>query len=283
MTESDFSINYTGLGGAIQLFSSLTNNAQPNSEFEVHTHYNEFEVYYFLQGDLYFSFEGKRYCVEEGSMIIIANGMLHRPIIKNSCRYYRKRILFTKEIFGRFNISDFELYSILLKRKLLIVDSISVEKFQLGKIFEEIEQSLSLNTLYEDYSSAFSLLTLLIKAEKNSISYNFNQHCVYSTKTMEIIKFIDENLSEDLSYKKLSQHFFMSEKNLYKFFKKETGFTLGNYINERRIIKAQSLLNAGESACVAALNSGFCDYSVFYRSFLRKVGITPMEYIKNLK
>ncbi len=72
------------------------------------------------------------------------------------------------------------------------------------------------------------------------------------------------------------------EKNLYKFLKKETGFTLSNYINERRIIKAQSELNAGNSANEAAASAGFKDYSVFYRSFLRKVGITPTEYIKNI-
>ena len=95
-----------------------------------------------------------------------------------------------------------------------------------------------------------------------------------------MLRYIDEHLTEDLSYKAFSKAFYMSEKSLYKFFKKETGFALSTYINERRIIMAQSLLNAGCPAKTAAFGAGFKEYSVFYRCFLKKVGISPTEYLK---
>ena len=58
---------------------------------------------------------------------------------------------------------------------------------------------------------------------------------------------------------------------------------IDNAGNERRIIKAQSILNAGGSAKTAAYIAGFKDFSVFYRCFLKKVGITTTEYIKTDK
>lgn len=278
MNQTDFWEQNEGLNGAVKCISALTAQAQPNTEFETHTHYNEFEIYYFLEGSLFLAFEGRHIDVEKGTMILIANGMLHRPIIQKPCEYYRKRILFNREIFTKLNVTDFELYHRLRRKKILVFSKQESETLKLDSLFAEIEHSLSCGTPHEDFCALISLFSLLIKAEKNTEECDEN---IYSNKAGNIIQYIDDHLSENLSYRTISKVFYLSEKNLYKFFKKETGFTLSNYINERRIIKAQSVLNAGGSAKEAALAAGFKDYSVFYRSFLRKTGVKPMEYIKN--
>ena len=280
MVNKDFSIKHSGLNGAIKFISSLTQKAYPNSDFEVHTHYQDFEIYHFLEGDLVFAFEGRYIKVEKGSMIIISNGVLHRPIIKSNCRYYRKRILFNKEIFIKFNTMDFEFYNKLKKRKILVLGKEKVEKTGIDTLFCDIERELALNTPYNNFCALISLFSLLIKAEKYSEQIENIVDDTHSEKISQIIRYIDEHMTEDLTYKALSETFCLSEKSLYKFFKKETGFALGSYINERRIIIAQSILNAGGSAQSAAYTAGFRDYSVFYRCFLKKVGMSPAEYIK---
>ncbi len=277
MINGDFSVQHSGLNGAITQVSALTEKALPNSEFEVHRHYQEFEIYYFLEGDLFFSFEGKHIKVQEGCMIIISNSMLHRPIIKNECRYFRKRILFNKEIFIKLG---YELYNILKKRNILVLGKNTVEKSGLDKLFLSVEEHLALGSSYDDFCALISLLSLLITAEKNSERIDDYISFTHSEKVSEIIDYINRHLTEDLSYKILSEAFYLSEKYLYKIFKNETGFTLSDYIKERRIIMAQSILNAGGSAKTAAYSSGFKDYSAFYRCFSKKVGITPTEYIR---
>jgi AraC-like DNA-binding protein len=281
--NEDFTLHHCSTNNELNYVSALTTNAEPTSEYEAHTHFDEFEIYHFLEGDLFFAFEGKRIAVENNTLIIICNKTLHRPIIKNPCRYYRKRILFKAEIFSRLNIPDFELYNRLRKRKLLMLAPEVVERLEIDKMFTDIEQSLSRHTPYEDFCALVTLFSLLIKAEKNSEQLEHTDFYVYSKRVSEMINYIDMHLSEDLSYQTLSKRFYLSEKSLYKFFKKETGFTLSSYINERRIIKAQTVMNAGGSANEAATSAGFKDYSVFYRSFLREAGITPAAYIKAIR
>lgn len=281
MKKYDYYSEHTGLNNSLSFITMLTKQAQPRSEFEVHAHYNEFEIYHFLEGDLYFAFEGKRFEVMAGTMIIISPGTLHRPIIKTTCRYYRKRVLFNKEIFAGLNTSAIGLSALLRERKIIAIRKEDVSTLQLDTLFNQIEHSLSEGNSYEDFCALISLFSLLIKAEKSS-RQNGNDFVFQNNgKADEIVEYIEEHLSESLNYKTISEKFYISEKNLYKLFKKETGFTLSNYINERRIIKAQSILNAGGTANEAAIASGFKDYSVFYRSFLRKVGISPAEYIKS--
>lgn len=281
--ETDNSINYSNSNRTIHVISALTSSAQPNSEFEVHTHYDEFEIYYFLEGDLYFAFEGNRYNVQEGSMIFISNGTLHKPIIKSTCRYYRKRILLDRKIFVDSNIPTLDFYNVLRKRKFIVIDRETVINSELNVLFDQIEQSLSQNiTPHEDFCALILLFYLLIKIEKTGRENSTGHICSNNKKITEIVKYIDEHISDNLDYKTVANNFFVTEKYLYKLFKSETGFTLGDYINERRIIKAQHILNAGGTAKEAAFSSGFNDYSVFYRSFLRKVGISPAKYIEDI-
>lgn len=280
MKNNDFSIHYHGLNGALKFLSALTENAVPNSDFEVHTHYQKFEIYQFLEGDLFFAFEGRRIKIEEGSVVIIPSGILHRPIIKTDCRYFRKRIMFDKDLFVKFNTIDFTLYKKLTQRNILILSKETVEQNGIDKLITDIEYRLALQSPYDDFCALISLFALLIRAEEHSEQIQDIDSYAHSETISDILRYIDEHLAEDLNYKMIAERFFLSEKNLYKIFKNETGFTLGNYIHQRRIIMAQSVLNAGGSAKTAAYTAGFKDYSTFYRCFLKKVGITPTQYSK---
>lgn len=278
MKNKDFSIHSYGLNGALKFVSAFTQNAVINSDFEVHTHYQEFEIYQFLEGDLFFAFEGGRIKIEEGSVVIIPSGVLHRPVIQSSCRYFRKRILFHKDLFIRFNADNFTLYKKLIKRKILIFTKEAVEKNGIDTLINDIENRLACTSPYNDFCALISLFALLIRAEEHSAEIQNINSSVPSEMISKILRYIDEHLSEDLSYRTISNVVFLSEKSLYKLFKSETGFALSNYINQRRIIMAQSALNAGSSAKTAACMAGFKDYSTFYRCFLKMVGVTPLQY-----
>lgn len=275
MSEIGYSENVLqSADGKFYFSSCITEKIFPNSEVEVHPHCDELEIYHFVEGDLFFAFEGKRIEVSPGTMFIIINGTLHRPVIKTPCRYYRERLLFSKDIFGEFGTGGLELYNRLRKKKLIALNGHD-------SFFQKMCTLLEENSTYSLFLARIELFSFLIGAEQEAPKAPISTS-LYSSKTSELLKYIDSHLDSELSYEFLSKHFHISQKSLYKFFKKETGFALANYIAERRIVTAQSLLNSGVSAAEAALRSGFSDYTSFYRAFVKMVGIPPSQYIKNV-
>ena len=60
-------------------------------------------------------------------------------------------------------------------------------------------------------------------------------------------------------------------------FKEETGYSIHQYILEKRLLAAKGLIREGMSAGAAALECGFQDYSAFARAFKKKMGMAPSE------
>ena len=280
MKNNDRTLKYSSRDNTLQLISSVTDVAPADRKFEGHAHYDELEIYYFIEGKLDFAFEGSKYPVSDGTVIIIANGTLHRPIIKAPCRYSRKRILFDKRIFLSYGASAIDFYATLRKRKILFLTGEEAKALKPQEYFFAIERALSAGTPHEDFCALIALYSLLLNAEKLSSTAVISNQASAEGRIEQIIRYIEDNLTYDLSYKAVAKIFFISEKSLYKFFKKETGFTLSNYVTERRIIRAQAILSSGRTAKEAAHEAGFSDYSVFYRNFSKKVGVPPTEYAK---
>lgn len=281
MESNDFYIHHSGISGSVRCTQALTQNAAPNSEFEAHVHHDDFEVYWFLEGKLSLACEGERIGIDPGDMVILCSNLLHRPIIQEPCRYHRRRLLFHKDIFARLGENGVALQQRLLAKSVLKFSAEEVRGAGLDRLFSDIGQALEAHTAYGDFSALVRLLYLLITADEACRWFASGESAPRIGKVQEIIRYIDGNLSGDLSYRAIGQQFHISEKSLYKVFRQETGFTLGRYIRERRIIKARSLLNAGVSAFDAAAAAGFQDYSVFFRSFVKAVGCSPAEYAKN--
>ena len=263
--------------------SCLTLNASLRSENEAHSHHDGMEIYQFIDGDLFFSFEGERIEIIPGDIVIIASGTLHRPIIKSQCRYFRKRILISNDFFTTLPFGALEIQYLLSELKIIKLSAKILNESGLGKLFEDIEENLKGSTPYSEFCATVNLCSFLINAEKLSENNSILQNRRAISKSHSLIKYIDENLSDKLDYKTLAKKLHVSEKNLYKIFKNETGFTLSKYVKERRIIKAKSLLNSGADPFMVAIDVGFSDYSVFYRSFLSVVGMSPSRYLKEIK
>lgn len=62
----------------------LSLRQSPNAEDEIHAHHDDLEIYEFVSGELYFSADGNRIDIQPGDIVIITNGLLHRPIIKKN-------------------------------------------------------------------------------------------------------------------------------------------------------------------------------------------------------
>lgn len=92
-------------------------------------------------------------------------------------------------------------------------------------------------------------------------------------------KFILQNLTEPLSLEDVAAHVGVSPFHFCKIFKRATGLTFTNYVNNARIEQAKRLLQKPQSRVTeVAYDVGFQSLSQFNRSFRRHASLSPTEY-----
>ena len=96
----------------------------------------------------------------------------------------------------------------------------------------------------------------------------------------DIVSYIEEHLSEDLSVTALCNHFKISRNTLYRIADTFLGMPVAIYIRKKRIQKAEELLKTGMSVADVAELLGFCDYGYFGKVFKSVTGKTPITIKK---
>ena len=101
----------------------------------------------------------------------------------------------------------------------------------------------------------------------------------YSLLIRKVLTQIDYDLTTDLGLKNLATQLNVNPSYLSTLFKKETGFTLTEYVNQKRIEHAVFLLNSSSLQIqMIAQYSGIPDVNYFTKTFKKIIGITPKEY-----
>ncbi|MGN1116929.1 MAG: helix-turn-helix domain-containing protein, partial [Candidatus Ornithomonoglobus sp.] len=93
-----------------------------------------------------------------------------------------------------------------------------------------------------------------------------------------ILSYVDRHYRENITLASIAEHMHLSAMYLSHKFKQETGMTIKTYINLRRITAAKDLISEGRKATSVYDKCGYSDYSAFYRSFTKYVGMTPNAY-----
>ena len=99
--------------------------------------------------------------------------------------------------------------------------------------------------------------------------------------TWDICKYIQEHLTEELTYQHLQNQFFISRYQLTEVFRRNTGMTLTEYILQKRLMQVTALVRGGAGLESAVYNAGFRSYSHFYKEFVKRHNTSPRNYYSN--
>ncbi len=97
-------------------------------------------------------------------------------------------------------------------------------------------------------------------------------------KIEELLRYIAGNLAGDLSVGALAKRFYLSRYYLMHRFKAVTGYTLLQYVNQKRLLRAGELIREGTPVMKAAEQAGFSEYSTFLRAFRGAFHTNPREF-----
>jgi AraC-like DNA-binding protein len=132
---------------------------------------------------------------------------------------------------------------------------------------EAAEQSGELNLIFETMIRRYCSLVQEYSLAK------------YSEVVRNVINAVEFNLKEPLSLSILAKQFNIDPSNLSHHFTRETGMTLTDFVNLKRLEHARHLLN-GSAMYIeeVAEYCGYQDMNYFIRLFKRKYGKTPKKY-----
>jgi len=98
------------------------------------------------------------------------------------------------------------------------------------------------------------------------------------------IGYINTHINEEITINELTKHFFYNKTYLMKKFKKETGNTISEYINKKRILESiNELINTDDKILKIALKNGFNSAEYYSEMFLRYIGCSPTTFKKILE
>ena len=101
----------------------------------------------------------------------------------------------------------------------------------------------------------------------------------YSESTTKAMNYIKENLSSKLTCGDVAAALFISLERLRKTFRTETGVSIGKYITNALMNKAELEVRRGEMSIKEISDMlGFCDQFYFSRYFSSKYGMPPSKY-----
>ncbi|MDO4618074.1 MAG: PocR ligand-binding domain-containing protein [Clostridia bacterium] len=142
---------------------------------------------------------------------------------------------------------------------------------------EKLEEYYKYLYVYDDNSvksiqSLAVMLTAYIMSE-NMISQELNE------ALEEIIAFIKDNMSEEITVSSLSKKFGFSKNTLYRLFEGQLGMPVNEYIIKTKIDSAKEMLG-DKTLRIREISErlGIENYSYFAKIFKSKTGITPSEY-----
>lgn len=133
---------------------------------------------------------------------------------------------------------------------------------------------------YENESRYHITRAMRIINENSKVAQKIRKHDEITYKRIKrVLRYIDDNLQDDITINELSQIFSASESVLLKSFKQTVGTSPIQYILKKRIEKARYLIiTTDKKICDIAIECGFNDMSYFAKQFKKIVGTTPKEY-----
>lgn len=259
-----------------------------NMKFE--SHYHDFnKIIVFISGTVNYLIEGKSYKLKPWDIIFVNTNEVHRPIVSPDNQYERIIIWINKKFLNSYNTANTELLTCFKiasekKHNLLRLDIHNINRLKI------LLQTLETENNNDDFGSDILRNSVLIQLMvymnrlflKNKID-DYEIDVEYDKHIVDIIEYIGNNLNGELSIEKISSTFYINKYYLMHKFKEQTGFTLHNYIQQKRLLYAVSLIRNGAQISTVYLECGFGDYSSFVRAFKKMFELSPKNYYKAIQ
>lgn len=251
---------------------------QTKREFSYH--YHDFhKVIIFLSGKAAYHIEGKSYYLKPWDILLVNRHAIHKPEIDFSVPYERFVLWISDDIKSTELLRCFQ-KAIDRSYNLIRLDSDTQEK--LKQLLYELEAALKDEKFGSELlgSALFTQFMVYVNRIFLEKQYIYDARSYSSDSQIEeLLRYINHNLTEDLSIETLARKYYLSKYHMMRKFKEETGYTIHNYIISKRLLLARTKISEGIPILKAAQLSGFSDYTTFSRAYKKQFGTAPSQML----
>lgn len=245
---------------------------------EVDYHYHDFDkITIFIKGSVTYTIEGKSYELRPYDIVLVRHGDIHRLTVDNSKVYERIIVYISPNFMNAYKTDSYDLsccFQKALQEESNVLRIPSLEKSSLFRSITRLEQSFADDgyaaNLYRQVLFLEFMVHLNRAARKNRLEFIDTDNC--NAKIVDILRYINDHLTGDLGIDTLAGKFYISKYYMMRRFKQETGYTLGQYISQKRLLFAKELISSGVPASQVCFDCGFRDYSTFSRAYRKAFG-----------
>ena len=260
----------------IRPFALEVNYAETKAEgeethFDAHTH-PYCEIYLCLSGDVSFMVENRVYPIAHGSVILTRPNEFHHCIYNSfSVPHRHFCIQFSAEgnerLLGRFFDRPLGTDNLIC---LGTEEMRDVETLCRTLLSEELTELMR-------YGIFLRLLAIL---DEGGAGEEAREETVLPPDVDFALNYIQAHLMSPISVSEIAAEAHVSINTLERHFLSSMKVTPSEFLKERRLAYAETLLRAGRSVMEACEESGFADYSHFIALFRKRFGVTPLRYKK---
>lgn len=249
-------------------------------------HYHEFDkVVLVLGGKVRYVVEGVTYFLQPWDILLVPHNMIHRPLIDAAAPYERIILWLGRDyLSGRSDAQTplEQCFDTVSRRGFHLLRLTPEQRLSYMNGFQALEDALRSTDFGAKRLADLLCQQLLISLNRDVLvssaaeaapeSYRVDQ------KMEEILRYIAANLDRELSVDLLAKQFYLSRYYLMHRFKDVTGYTIHQYIRQKRLLKAGELIRTGMPVMKAAEAAGFKEYSTFLRAFQSTFHMSPREF-----
>lgn len=251
-----------------------------NAQLQLHSH-TFFELLYCINDcGAEYLVGSERYRIQKGDIIFVPPGISHRPLLPEGMQEpYRRYVLWLSPEFMKQYASLFPYAFTNKQQRASMLRTAGTPWESLGDLFrngvKEAEQQA------DGWEAAVigNTMQLLTQIKRATDAQTARPLKVEQPELLDgITRYVEEHYFQPITIDELSKQFYVSNSTISHLFKQRMGVSFHRYVLQRRLIDAKTRIENGQRLEEVAAQTGFSDYSGFYRSFKHQFGISPRQY-----